>query len=74
MNLNEKLGLVIRLHRSKEKLTQVELAQKAGITFRYLSDIEQGKRAVSIDVCTEIARVFRMKLFQLIKEAEELQL
>jgi len=54
-------------------MTQAELAQKSGITWRYLSDIEYGKRAVSIDVLCRIADVLNLKLSTLICEAEMFQ-
>jgi len=70
MELNSNLGAIIRMLRTKEGMTQAELAEKAGITWRYLSDIEYGKRAVSIDVLARIAEVFHIKLSTLISKAE----
>lgn len=71
MELNTNLGIVIRQLRTNSNMTQVELAQKSGITWRYLSDIEYGKRAVSIDVLSRIAEVFHLKLSSLISKAEK---
>lgn len=70
MELNTNLGMVIRQLRAKNSMTQAELAQKSGITWRYLSDIEYGKRAVSIDVLYRIAGVLHLKLSSLISKAE----
>ena len=74
MELNRNIGAVIRQLRTAHDMTQSELADKAGITWRYLSDIEYGKRAVSVDVLSRIADVFHLKLYSLISRAEKYQM
>ncbi len=71
MELNKNLGTIIRQLRTDSNMTQAELAAKADITWRYLSDIEYGKRAVSIDVLGRIAEVFHLRLSSLISRAEK---
>lgn len=73
-SLTRKLGIVIKLLRTEASYTQLEVAQKSGITWRYLSDIEHGKRSVSIDVYARIASVFNLKLSQLISKAEAFEI
>ncbi len=46
------LGRIIREERRKQNLTQQDLADTAGVSVRFLGDLERGK-----DSC-EIARVF----------------
>ena len=46
------LGIIIRDERRKQKLTQQDLADTAGVSVRFLGDLERGK-----DSC-EIAKVF----------------
>lgn len=74
MELNRNIGAVIRQLRTARSMTQSDLADKAAITWRYLSDIEYGKRAVSIDVLERIAEVFHLKLSTLIARAEKYQM
>ncbi len=40
------LGLVLRAHRGAAELTQAELARRAGISGKYVSEIERGTRDV----------------------------
>lgn len=49
-----------RLRESKvPKMTQRELAEKVGISHTYLSNIENGKRPLSITLASRIAKVLR---------------
>lgn len=51
--------------RSKEDLTQEELAGKLGISQNMVSDMESGKRAISLKMAKRIAEAFNVpyKLF-----------
>ncbi len=48
--INEELGRCIRTRREAQRMTQEELASKAGVSQQYLSDVENGKRSYSIAV------------------------
>lgn len=61
---------IIRLRKSKG-ISQESLAAEAGIDRRYMSDVEQGKRNISLDVLNRLATYFELPLSALIKEAEE---
>ena len=50
--------------------TQDQLAQKAGISKSFLSDLENGKRSVSADKLLDIARVLNLSLDYLMKGEE----
>jgi transcriptional regulator with XRE-family HTH domain len=50
-----KLGERIRLFREKNKLTLKELAQKAGISVSYLSEIERGNVAPAVETLRKVA-------------------
>jgi DNA-binding XRE family transcriptional regulator len=58
---------VIRLYRD---LTQRELAERVGRSVPYLSQLETGKRAGSIKVLSEIARVLDVPLEMILVEDE----
>lgn len=50
-----KIGEKIKLSREERKITQKELAEKAGISNTYLSDIERMRTNPSIKVLKQIA-------------------
>ena len=67
MNYNfiyQKLGKRIEELRKEKKMTQKELAEKAGLHRAYFWDIEQG-RNISIKTAYNIARALGVKLSEL---------
>ena len=40
---SEELGMFVRMQRKQKGLTQAELAKKAGVGLRFLSELERGK-------------------------------
>lgn len=50
-----KIGEEIKLSREERKITQKELAKKAGISNTYLSDIERMRTNPSIKVLQQLA-------------------
>src|SRR5690348_4865146 len=55
------LGLLLRRHRRQAGLTQEELAERAGISARAVSDIERGLRtSVYRDTADRLARALRL--------------
>jgi DNA-binding XRE family transcriptional regulator len=52
----------VRVYRTYRKMTMTELAEAAGISQPYLSEIEAGKKTGSIDVLRRICKVLRIDL------------
>lgn len=52
----------VKLWREERKLTQQELAEKAGISKPYLSQIETGKRQGTLETMAAIARALEVPL------------
>jgi transcriptional regulator with XRE-family HTH domain len=68
------VGERIRERRTSLKLTQDQLAQRAGISKGYLSDLENDKRSVGADTLLEVAEALSVSLDYLMKgdaEAEK---
>ena len=57
----KKLGEKIRQAREKARLTQTEVAEKAGINVSYYAQIERGEVNLSIDKLQSIAKVLNIK-------------
>src|SRR5689334_24912859 len=68
------VGERIRGRRAELGWTQDQLAQKAGISKSFLSDLENGKRSVGADNLLDIARALGVSLdFLMTGEASEAQ-
>jgi len=54
----EKLIAFIKKRRKELNLTQVELAERAGVGLRFVRDLEQGKPTVRIDKVNQVLMLF----------------
>ena len=52
----------IKQKRKKGSLTQVELAQRAGVGLRFVRDLEQGKQTLRMDKVNEVLALFGEQL------------
>jgi len=48
----------IKLKRKQNRLTQPELALKAGVGLRFVRDLEQGKNTLRMDKVNDVLRLF----------------
>lgn len=56
------LSSYIKEKRSKYKLTQVELAERAGVGLRFVRDLEQGKQTLQLDKVNAVLLLFGEEL------------
>lgn len=56
------MGSIIRLHRKAAGLTQIELAQLAGIGKTSVFDIEKGKKTVQWETILKICKVLEINI------------
>lgn len=61
-------GTRVRQIRKQFNLSQARLAEKAGLSPKYISDIELGKKRVSLDTADKIAAAFDLPLADILKE------
>lgn len=71
MNLNQTISMNIRAYRKYHKLTQKELAERAGITRCHLNDIEHLRKNISIQALENIAKKLEVEPYKLLKNTEE---
>ena len=64
--LLKKIGKNIRFLRKKLNLSQIDLAVAVGIDRSYLSEIENGKRNVTIMLLQNIATILSVKIEDLL--------
>lgn len=65
MTTEQKIGMRITLLRRQQMISQEEFARRAGITRSYMSHIENGRRAVSVDIVERVAKVLGVSLSKL---------
>ena len=62
------LGASIRARRKSKGLTQQELADRAGCSAKFLTDLENGKPTVRFDKVLKIVMVLGMDLYLINRE------
>lgn len=58
----EILAKVIRRHRKAAKLSQLQLAEMAGVGKTVVFDIEKGKETIKLDTLKKILKVLNIKV------------
>ena len=56
-NIND-ISLHVKRKRKENKLTQPQLALKAGVGLRFVRDLEQGKNTLRMDKVNHVLRLF----------------
>lgn len=51
-----------KYHRSRLKMTQEELAERAGVGLRFIRDLEQGKETLRMDKVNQVLQLFGFTL------------
>ena len=67
----EQIGLRIKLERTKQNLTQEQLAEMADISSSYLSAIERGKQSISLDYTNRIAEALKIPVIDFLTHEPE---
>jgi y4mF family transcriptional regulator len=62
----------IKLKRKQNRLTQTELALKAGVGLRFVRDLEQGKNTLRMDKVNDVLRLFGEQLGPVLMNREDL--
>lgn len=52
----------VKLKRNNAKLTQPELAEKAGVGLRFIRELEQGKPTLRLDKVNQVLQLFGHEL------------
>lgn len=72
MTLQEKLGKAVVKLRKRLGVSQEQFAFDSNIDRKYMSDIENGKRNISVDVLERLAKSLHMSVSKLFIEAENI--
>ncbi|MDY6790740.1 MAG: helix-turn-helix transcriptional regulator [Thermodesulfobacteriota bacterium] len=56
--MNDKLVVFVKRRRKQLGLTQVDLADRAGVGLRFIRDLEQGKQTLRMDKVNQVLALF----------------
>lgn len=61
-----KIGNQIRKYRKLHELSQNDLAERAGISYKYLGEIERGQAKLSVEILMKIAQALNLNASKLV--------
>ncbi len=73
MNLSEIVGNNIRFHRTKQNISQEELAEYSDLHPSYISQLERGKKKPTVDTLYKISRGLKVPLTTILGGIDELE-
>lgn len=56
------LSQFVRMKRKSQKMTQLELSQKAGVGIRFIRELENGKETLKMDKINQVLTLFGKEL------------
>lgn len=72
MSLQKNLGITLKALRAEKGVSQEKLALSTGIDRRYMSDIENGRRNVSLEIVGKLAAFFEINISELFQRIERI--
>ncbi len=67
MTIEQRFGLRIREIRHRQQISQEELAFRCGLSKNYISDVECGRRNLSLKVIEKFAKGLAVPIFELFR-------
>ncbi len=60
------IGLKVQALRKSQNLTQEEVAEKAGVSWRTISNLEMGRTVPKLELIYDIAQIFQISIDELL--------
>lgn len=70
---NKVLGLKLKIKRIEKQMKQEEIAGTANFSLPFISDIECGKKGISLYYFLKLARALKLDLNEFLEEFKELE-
>ncbi len=71
MKVKSSLSSFVKAKRKLAQITQIELAEKAGVGLRFVRDLEQGKASLRMDKVNDVLILFGAELGPIKKVLED---
>jgi DNA-binding XRE family transcriptional regulator len=68
MDVSSRFGVRLRLLRRERNLTQLRMAVEFGIDRTFISDVERGRKSISLPMLEVLALGLRMSLSELLRD------
>ncbi len=69
----ETLGLKLKIKRIEARMSQEEIAEKANFSLPFVSNVECGKKGISLYYFLKLAKVLEINLSEFLKDFTELE-
>jgi transcriptional regulator with XRE-family HTH domain len=69
-DIRARFGIAIRKRRNELTISQEDLAERAGLHRTYISDLERGKRNVSLENLEKLAKALNLSISDLMMRVE----
>lgn len=66
---SKRLGVALRIERTRLKMTQEELALESGLSLNYTGEIERGEKMASLETIVRLAGALKMTGAELLAKA-----
>ena len=66
-----RFGKAVRVLRNELKISQEDFAERAGLHRTYISDLERGKRNVSLENIERLAKALNLSVSELLQRVDE---
>jgi transcriptional regulator with XRE-family HTH domain len=70
-DIRMRFGIAVRVRRNELGISQEDFAEQAGLHRTYISDLERGKRNVSLENVEKLARALSLSMADLMKRVED---
>ena len=71
MDIRIRFGKAVRYRRNELEISQEELAERADLHRTYISDLERGRRNVSLENIEKLAKALNLSISELIQRVDD---
>ena len=71
MDIRIRFGKAVRYRRNELEISQEELAERANLHRTYISDLERGRRNISLENIEKLAKALNLSISELIQRVDD---
>jgi len=71
MDIRIRFGKAVRYRRNELEISQEELAERADLHRTYISDLERGRRNISLENIEKLAKALNLSISELIQRVDD---